>query len=160
MGNSEALSKKEALKKAQRLCAMQEKCTFDLENKLKEWGCNVEHIPTIVEKLKEENFLCDDRYAKTFVREKFRFNKWGKIKIAYQLKLKGISSDIIHSAFREINENEYYNLLYHELSKKNQTLRKTDLNDKKQKLFSFANSRGFENEITGMAIKEILTKES
>lgn len=158
MNNKTTLSKEEALKKAQRLCAMQEKCTCDLVMKLKEWGCEVDLVDPIIKKLKAENFLCDVRYAKTFVREKFRFNKWGKIKIAYHLKQKGISSDTIDIAFEEINENEYYNFLYHELNKKRKTLTRGTIQENKQKLFRFASSRGFESEITRMAIEKIMSK--
>jgi len=158
MENKKLLNKAEALKKAQRLCAMQEKCSHDLIKKLKEWGCESDGVDPIIEQLKADNFLCDTRYAKTFVREKFRFNKWGKIKIGYHLRQKGIRSEIIDIAFGEINENEYYNLLYHELNRKKKMLSKCNAMDKKQKLFKFASSRGFENEIIGMAINEILLK--
>lgn len=152
------MNKNEALKKAQRLCAMQEKCSFDMEMKLKDWGCETESISHVVKQLIQEGFIDDQRYAQTFVREKFRFNKWGKLKIGYHLKQKGIGTTIISNAFNEINENEYYNLLYHELNKKYVNQKASSEFNHRQKLFRFASSRGFESEIIQMAIDEILSR--
>ena len=156
MTTQKKINKEEALKKAQRLCAMQEKCTHDMELKLKDWGCEPENISYVIAKLINEGFISDQRYAQTYVREKFRFNKWGKIKIGYQLKQKGISSSDISMAFDEINENEYYNLLYHEIVKKYKSQKASSELEHRQKLFRFASSRGFESEIITMAIDKIL----
>ena len=158
MTTPKKIKKEEALKKAQRLCAMQEKCTHDMELKLKDWGCEPENISFVITKLISEDFISDKRFAQIFVREKFRFNKWGKIKIGYQLKQKGISASDINTAFTEINENDYYNLLYHELTKKFKSQKASSQVEHRQKLYRFASSRGFESEIISMAIDKILVK--
>lgn len=139
------ISKKEALVKAQNLCAYQEKCESDIRNKLYAWKTNPDDMDDIIEQLKTEQFIDDQRFAITFAKEKFRFNKWGKIKIEYALKQKNISSGFISNAIQEISEKEYDSILMNELNKKYSTLKESDEYTMKSKLIRYALSKGFEN---------------
>jgi regulatory protein len=138
-------SKKEALVKAQNLCAYQEKCESDIRNKLYSWKTNPDDIDEVIEQLKKEQFIDEQRFAISFAKEKFRFNKWGKIKIEYALKQKNISSDFISNAMQEISETEYDSVLENELNKKWASLKESDEYTMKSKLIRFALSKGFEN---------------
>ena len=89
------LDYKEALLRAAALCSRQEQCTGHIRDKLREWNVDDDDAERIIKKLQEENFLDDHRYATFFVKDKFRFNRWGKIKISHMLRQKGISGETI-----------------------------------------------------------------
>ena len=76
-----SITKEEAWNKASFLCASSEKCLYDIQEKLKSWGCNSDDSEQICQRLIEEQYIDQTRYAYFYVKDKFRFNKWGKIKI-------------------------------------------------------------------------------
>jgi len=101
------ISIKEALSKAQNLCSGQEKCIFDIRKKLFDWKLpNTDH-DTVMNLLLTDKFIDEQRYALFFAKDKFNFNKWGKIKIEYTLKQKNIPYEYIKHALDEIPEMEY-----------------------------------------------------
>lgn len=139
------ITKQEALMKAQNICARQEKCESDIRKKLGDWKANPMDFDQIIDQLKEDQFIDEQRYAISFAKEKFRFNKWGKIKIEYNLKQKNIASNYIQKALQEINETEYNSVLENELLKKLKSIKDKDEYTIKSKLARFAISKGFEN---------------
>ncbi len=149
------LSAKEALVKAQNLCARQEKCRADIRKKLYDWNIQPDDIENIIDRLIADNFIDEIRYAEYFVRDKFRFNKWGRIKIEFTLKQKQIPSEIIRKALLEINETEYRNSLKSELIKKHKSIKDTEPYKIKEKLLRFAQSRGYELEISLNEIEKL-----
>jgi len=140
-----SISLKEAIVKAQNICAEQEKCEYDIRKKLYDWKLPLTDHDAIIESLLKDNFIDEKRYAQFYAKDKFYFNKWGKIKIEYTLKQKNISSENINNALAEIPEIDYHNLLENELIKKIKTLKDKDEYTIKSKLIRFAISRGFEN---------------
>ena len=105
------LSYTDALKKAQEYCAKEEKCRADVNRKLREWGADSENYEKIIEALVNDDFINEQRYAQFFAHDKFKFNKWGKIKIAYELRLKKIPITIINSAINGIDMDAYFTIL-------------------------------------------------
>lgn len=152
------ISEKQALSKAMALCCREEKCTFDIRKKLISWKLPYDTIDNIIDKLLSENFIEDKRYAEFFVRDKFRFNKWGKIKIAYHLRQKQFSEDLINIALNEIKEADYMKFALNLIKKKHESEKKkeNDYYKLKAKLYRFAQSRGLESDISLRFIDEIL----
>jgi regulatory protein len=99
----------------------------------------------IIEKLKEDNFLNEQRFCEFYVKDKFRFNGWGKIKIAYMLSLKKIDKQTVNQALEVINEDEYHEILKNLLASKSRSTKAASDYEKNSKLFKFALSRGFES---------------
>jgi regulatory protein len=144
-----------ALHKAAALCSTGEKCEYDIREKLQSWGVSSEDEDKIIERLVEEKFLDENRFAQSFAKDKFRFNKWGKIKIAYALRQKQISSLVIQEALENIEDEEYMNLLIDILKAKQKSTKFKDENDRQQKLFRFAQSRGFEGDLIFKVIRSL-----
>ena len=144
---------KTILHKAQAYCAYQDRCTFEVLQKLRDWGVDEERIPKIVESLTEDKFLNDDRYTVSFVSSKFRLKHWGRIKIAYELRLKKIPSELIFSALESIDENEYASTLQTLITRKSKEVKDTDAFRKKQKVARFLISKGFESELVFKMMK-------
>ena len=103
----------------------------------------------------EDDFINEKRYAVAFVRDKFRLNKWGKIKITMALREKGIEKELILSALDKIDEGEYQELLSMLLKNKSKTIKYDFEYEKQGKLFRFAQSRGFENNVIEQVLRYI-----
>ena len=109
-----------------------------------QWETPSEFIDPIIEKLLEQDYINEERFARAFVKDKFRFNHWGRIKIKTHLRALGISSENIAKAMDEIDEDEYAEILDEIVEKKRKTIKKgTDL-EVRAKLLRHALSRGFE----------------
>ena len=107
-------SKEELLNKAEAYCSAAERCISEVQKKITLWGGEL-YCNEILSRLISDKFIDETRFAKAFVRDKYRFNKWGSNKIVQALKLKiaqvGIDSllpdgsiyfEINRSFFKEI----------------------------------------------------------
>lgn len=140
------ISKSEALLRLQNLCSRTEKSEFELRKKLEGWGLNDE-ADTIIKHLGKDDFLNPLRFAKAFTHDKIMFNKWGKVKVRYQLRGHQIADGIIEEVFSEYDEKTYLEMVYAELSKKRKSIRENNPYKIKAKLFAFGNQRGYESSI-------------
>lgn len=132
------------LKRCMQLCSKKEYCKYDILQKLKLWKVEVEEGRKIIQKLEEDGFIDETRYAKAFVNDKFRFNHWGKIKIKYYLKQKNIAESIIRISLENIIAEEYKTVLMNEINKKWKAVKTESNFEKKQKVFNYLVSKGFE----------------
>ncbi|MCK5137201.1 MAG: RecX family transcriptional regulator [Bacteroidales bacterium] len=148
------LSYKEALQRAAALCSRQEQCTRHIREKLVQWNVEERDAERIIQHLTEEKFLDDHRYAEFFVKDKFRFNQWGKIKIAHMLRHKGIGEDAIQDALNQIDKEVYCQTCVELIRNKSATLKEKNQFTRKGKLYRFAAGRGFESDL----IHRILNK--
>ncbi len=150
------MNKKEALSKVQSICARQEQCRKDILLKLSKWDISESDSEQILDSLEQEGFINHLRYSKSFTVDKFKFDRWGRIKIRWMLRQKGIPEDTIEIALSQIDEDEYENLLRSELQKKTKTLKSKSGAEKKAKLIQFATQRGFEYEIIYKVTNKLL----
>jgi regulatory protein len=136
---------KAALGKAMALCAGRELCISDIATKLTSWGITGKNIEIITATLVKEKFINEERFARAFANDKFRHNKWGRIKISYGLRMKKIPESIIKEAIAEIPDEKYLSVLRELIeAQKKKTSAKNSF-DLKAKLARFALSRGFES---------------
>ena len=132
-----------AFNKATALCARQEYCCSEIREKLRKWNNDEETSQNVIARLLEEKYIDEKRYSEFYVRDKFRFNKWGKQKIVWQLRMKQIPEEYINLALETINNEEYNNMLSAILKEKARSLGNIDVMKKKASLMRFAASRGF-----------------
>ena len=147
---------KEAYAKMAQLCSRSEQCSADIRKKIITYEIKNELVDEIISKLKAEKFIDDERYVKAYVSDKFRLNKWGKIKMRYYLKAKGLSTDVIEKGFKEINEEQYKKVLISTMKEKAKTIKSTDKFDKMGQIIRFAQNRGFEPEMIHRYLPEVL----
>ena len=134
----------EILYKLAAKCSTSEQCLSDIETKLTRYDLPDEEKTRILKHLIEEKYIDDSRYAEAFVRDKYRFNKWGRIKIAQGLRMKGIDNDTISSAMEAIDEDEYLGILRDLIKAKRKSTRGKNGYEINGKLMRFATGRGFE----------------
>lgn len=101
----------DTLKKACSFCIYQERTQQEVREKLKSWRVPAPEAEEIIAWLISENFINESRYARQFAGGKFRIKKWGRRKITYELKSKGVSPNVILEALAEIDEEEYIQTL-------------------------------------------------
>ncbi len=145
----------ELLNKAASYCSISEHCVSEVEEKLNAWCISCDNRAKIIERLISEDFINEKRFCIYFAKDKFRFNKWGKIKIAYSLKQKGLTNDLINNALETIDDGEYEEMLASILKTKLVGLKYEYEYEKQGKLFRFAQSRGFENNVIEMVLRTI-----
>jgi len=117
---------KEALLKAQKYCAYQERCQQEVREKLYEWGISPDMLENTIAELISENFINEERFARVFAGGKFRIKKWGRIKIEGKLKSKNISEYCIKKGLEEIDEEDYQKTLRVVMEKKAQNINDKD----------------------------------
>jgi regulatory protein len=141
--------------KAAAICSQSEKCRSDIQEKLIRWGLPTEDSALVIDRLISEKYLDDERFARAYVKDKFRFNRWGKQKITFMLRAKGISAEIIELALGEIEDSDYSDDLRKLIEEKAKTIKAKDKYDKRNKLMRFAMGRGFESNQIYAVLKEL-----
>jgi regulatory protein len=136
-----------ALNKAMTLCSRQELCSEDVRNKLLIWGVVKDNIEKIITILIKENFINESRYATAFVRDKFNYNKWGKVKIAAHLRAKKLPPDIILTALDLIDNEQYTKILRVLINDHRRSVKAKNQYDLKAKLLRYGLSKGFESSL-------------
>jgi regulatory protein len=136
-----------ALNKAMYLCSKSEKCISDIRKKLYDWRAKPEDHEKIIKELTDQKYIDEQRYADYYVRDKFKFNQWGRIKIRAMLFQKRIPEAIVNRAIDQIDEEAYLKMLKNVIAKKQKTLKEKDANKQRNKLIQFASSRGFEPDL-------------
>lgn len=149
-----------ALYKAAALCSKQERCISEIQNKLIKWEISEVESNKIIQHLIDEKYIDEQRFAAYFVRDKFRFNGWGKIKIRYHLKQKEILLSHIDNALEEIDPSEYQTKLAKLLHTKLKQIKNKDTWQTKAALIRFGQSRGFEPHLIYQCIDNIMTEEN
>lgn len=148
---------KQALTKCMTICSKAEKCVSDIRKKLIQWEISDEVSQEIIDRLISEKFIDEERFARYYARDKFRFNQWGKVKISYQMKMKQISSSIIQNALNEIDAEDYRAVLSKLLEEKTRKTKFKNEFDKKAKLIRFAQGKGFEYDLIQKELGKIIS---
>ena len=105
------VSPEQALVRLEELCVRAERCEAELRRKLMQWAIVPADADSIIASLRARRFLDETRFAAAFVRDKYRFGKWGRRRIVMALRQKNIQSDVIDCALGEIDEEEYRQIL-------------------------------------------------
>ncbi|RLD53381.1 MAG: RecX family transcriptional regulator [Bacteroidetes bacterium] len=136
-----------ALNKAMYLCSKTEKCKSDIRKKLYDWKANPDEHDKIIQQLEDQKFIDEERFVKYYVRDKFEFNKWGKIKIRTMLFKKQIPESLIINELKQISEEKYKETLEYLIKQKQKSIKDTEPYKIKTKLLRFAASKGFEPDL-------------
>lgn len=137
----------QALAKAQKSCAYQERCQSEMLQKIISWGMSYDESLEVIADLISEGFINEERYAKTFARGKFKIKHWGRNKIIAELKKKRISTPCIQTALKEIDEEQYHSVLQELIIKKSKVVKAKNTIEKKQKIIRYLLGRGYEYDI-------------
>tara|TARA_Y100001954_G_scaffold237714_1_gene302336 strand:- start:539 stop:1009 length:471 start_codon:yes stop_codon:yes gene_type:complete len=146
---------KETTEKIQSFCALQDRCQWEVENKMRQWGVEEYIIENIVTDLILEKFIDEQRFSESFCRGKFRIKRWGKIKIKNELTLRKISFSCIQKGLEQITDKEYYSVLKELYEKKKSSIKDKNQFIKKGKIVKYLQQKGFESNL----IWELINKD-
>lgn len=145
-----------ALHSAADLCSRQERCVSEIRKKLIKWELSEEEVESAIAYLKKDKFIDEDRFASFYVRDKFRFNGWGRIKIRWQLRQKEVNNASLEAALESLNEESYMEKLAELLYNKKRQIRNKDVWQTKAALLRFGQSRGFEPDLVYNQVDRLL----
>jgi regulatory protein len=147
---------KEAKKKLERYCSYQERCHKEVERKLTEMNMIELAKEDIIMHLMNQNFLNEERFAKSFARGKFNIKNWGKQRIIRELKFRNISEFNIKTALKEFTTEEYLNSFNRLAYKRVQNINEVNIYKKRKKLADYLLYRGWESDLVYTKVKELI----
>ena len=154
MQNNQGISVNDAIKKLEYYCSYQDRCYKEVTAKLKSLGMFQTAIDHILDHLVANNFLNEERFAKSFARGKHKFKYWGKRRIEQELKLREISSYNIKTALKEI-ESDYLTNFYALAERKWQNITEVSIEKKKRKWVDFLMRKGYESNLIFDFLKDL-----
>ena len=137
------MTEQEAYLQLAALCAQAEHCEQEMRDKMRRWELDETAQNRIVARLIKERYVDDERYARAFVKDKIRYNKWGRRKVQQALWQKRIDADVQQRVLDEIDEKEYLDILRPLLKQKRKSIKAESDYELNQKLVRFALGRGF-----------------
>ncbi|MDF2156666.1 regulatory protein RecX [Algoriphagus sp. CAU 1675] len=147
----------EAKEKLASYCAYQERCIWEVKKKMYEKGVKDEDKEELIAYLISEKFLDEERYAMAFARGKFLLKRWGKSRIARELKMRQIPQSLIQKGLSEIDPIDYYDTLLAETEKKWERTPEKDPFKKRFKVIGYLMGKGFEQDLIQEAIENLKT---
>lgn len=141
---SKQKTEQEAYLQLAAVCAQAEHCEQEMRDKLKRWEIDNAAQDRIIDRLVKERYIDNERYARAFVKDKIRYNKWGRRKVQQALWMKRIDDDIQQRVLDEIDDKEYLDILKPMLKQKRKSIKAGSDYELNQKLVRFALSRGFD----------------
>ena len=146
------ITAQEAYLRLTALCAQAEHCRQEMRDKMTRWEIDSDTQEQIISRLVKERYIDDERYARAFVKDKVRYNKWGRRKVEQALWQKRIADDIRERVLDEVDEEEYLNVLRPLLKQKRKSTKAENDYELNQKLVRFALGRGFTYDIIRQCI--------
>ncbi len=142
-----------AVERLESLCVAAERCESELRRKLWLWGIDAVTADKIMERLREARFVDDARFARSFVRDKYRLARWGRRKIVSALVEKHVDYGFIKDALAEIEEDLYVANVYEVVAAKMRSMPDARSFEGRTKLFRYAVGRGYEPSLVADVIK-------
>ena len=142
------------LEKMRSYCMYQERCILEVKKKLTRLHVVPKSKSKIINHLIDDDYLNEVRFTKSFIQGKLRIKKWGRIKLNYELSIRGIKKCIIDEEINKISKEDYYQYFNEFSNNKIKTL----TGSKEQKKRSFVNYftyRGWENNLIYEKLNEI-----
>jgi regulatory protein len=152
---NEKLTVAEAQLKLEYYCSYQERCHQEVVQKLYDLGMKSNEVDAIVVHLLQNNFLNEERFARSFTRGKFRIKHWGKIRIVNELKQRQISAPNIKCGLTEISDEEYRDTFEKLAQRHWETIRETNVQKKKKKFCDYLLRKGWESNLVYGKLKEL-----
>lgn len=143
------------LSKAEQYCAQSEQCRSSVMDKLTRWGASHELSERIINYLVKNDYINERRFCQIYSESKMNLQKWGRIKIAYQLRAKRIDKRLIDEALTDLDPNRYHEVLLQLARQKMSTIKDDNSFARRNKLMAFLASHGFESDEIIKAFDEI-----
>ena len=135
------------------LCAQGEHCQYEMLEKMRRWEVDETVKARVMQKLVAGRYIDDERFARAFVKDKVRYNKWGRRKVEQALWMKRIDDSISKPLLDEVDDEEYLSILRPMLKQKRKSTKADSEYELTMKLIKYAMSRGFTMDIIKQCIE-------
>ena len=153
MAIKKEMTGQQAYQKLTDLCARSEHCQQEMLEKMRQWGVSEEEQAQVMERLINERYVDDERFARAFIYDKIRYSKWGRRKVEQALWLKHIDDSISKPLLDKVDDEEYLNILRPMLKQKRKSTKANSEYELTMKLIRFAMGRGFTMDIIKQCIE-------
>lgn len=144
-----------AIQQLKDYCVLQDRCQWDVIQKMREWNLMQNSYKNIIDILIQEKYVDEERYSRSFCRGKFKIKKWGKRKIINELRKKRISKVYIDKGLEEIDDNEYEEEFERQYHKKNILIKEKNLFERKKKIARFLINKGYEDNLVWNQLRKL-----
>ena len=151
MSPTEDNFQKSALNKIINYCNYRDRSTKEIKTKLLDLNYSIEIIDSAISQAIELGIVDNFRFSKSFSRGKNQKNRWGKIKIAYELKNKGLNNKEITFGLESIEEKTYYKVLMKSI----EVYKRKSKNFEKNKLIKHLINKGYDTSLVFTTIKKL-----
>ncbi len=141
---SKTYTVEEATRALEHYCAYQERCHLEVAQKLNKMGMIPSAQELIILHLLKENYLNEERFAKSFARGKFLIKQYGRVRITNELKLRHITPALITTALKEIDEKAYVETLKNLINRKERSIKDKNPYKKQKKIIDYLRRKGYE----------------
>ncbi len=152
--NKKEISEQEALSKLSALCSRSEHSSGEMREKMRRWQLPPDAAERVLERLVADRYVDDSRYCRLFVRDKLRFDRWGRRKIEQALYRKGVDTDVINAAIAAVTDEEWLDALRPLVAAKRRTLKAADPYEASAKIMRFAIGRGFDMRLVRQCVAD------
>ena len=146
------MTEKDALFRLTALCSQGEHCEWEMREKMRRWAIPDDAQARIMQQLIEEKYIDETRYCQFFIRDKIRFNKWGRRKVEQALMGKRIPRTTYLPVLDEVPDEDYLAVLRPLLKAKMRQFAGLTDYECTGRLIRFAAGRGFTFDIIRQCI--------
>ena len=151
-----SLSPEQALQKLRHYCGYQERSHQEVREKLYSFGLRKNDVESAIATLISEDQLNEERFAMQFAGGHFRLKHWGKVKIRYELKGKGVSDYCVMKALAAIDETDYARTLSDQAARKWESLTgESNLFSRRQKVRDYLLQKGYESDRINAVVNSV-----
>lgn len=137
------MTEEQILNKLTSLCARSEHCLHEMRVKMERWQVEEETQKRVLDYLVNEKYIDEERYARYFINDKVKYNKWGRRKVEQALYMKRIPSEVYSPILDEMEDESYEEILRPLLQNKRKMVKGKNDYEIRMKLIRFAMQRGF-----------------
>lgn len=136
----------QVLLKLTALCARGEHCLHEMRTKMQRWEVDEDTQQRVLDYLVKERFVDEERYARFFINDKIKYNRWGRRKVEQALYMKRIPSEVYRPLLDEVEEESYEEVLVPLLRAKVKSIKAASDYELRMKLIRYGMQRGFSYE--------------
>jgi regulatory protein len=144
-------------RKAAHYCGYQERTEKEVQGKLCAWGVEQKsEEERIIQALKADHFLNEERYVEAFIRGKFLGKQWGKRKLLAALDKKGVDQALIQKGIASIETTDYLQTLRYVADRKKKSLAGEPSIQRRKKLMNYLLQKGYESDLVYQTVQELV----
>ena len=140
------MTQEQIISKLTAVCARAEHCKDDMLRRMQRWQVDEATQREVISYLVKEKYIDEERYARFFINDKIKYNRWGRRKVEQALYFKHIPREVYEPLLDDVANEDFESVLLPLLQNKVKNLKYANDYEKRMKLLRFAMQRGFSYE--------------